>query len=176
MFVHTEEGPCFVVVFQLLSCVWLFVTPRTAALQASLSLTITQGSPKFMSVESMMLSNHRILLPSIFPSIRVFSIESAVCGRWIKHWRRPLSQNKYLFRARQRKMISQRKRGRTAPSVSNLNYSKVVQLSLGSPVCLSAHTLFLLIHTLLVSLLSISLLKFLSPKQMSQGLVSWQRP
>ena len=152
------------------------------ACQASLYITNTQSLLRLMSIETVMPSNHLIhchpllLLPSIFPSIRVFSIESAVCGRWTKHWRRPLSQNKYLFRARQSKMITQRKRGRTAPSVSNLNYSKVVQLSLGSPVCLSAHTLFLLIHTLLVSLLSISLLKFLSPKQMSQGLVSWQWP
>ena len=118
------------------------MTPWTAALQASLSLTIIQGSPKFMSVESVMLSNHHILLPSIFPRIRVFSNESAVCGWWTKHWRRTLRQTKYLFRARQSKMIAQRKRGRTAPNVSDLNYSKGVQRSLGSPVCLSAHTLF----------------------------------
>ena len=64
---------------QLPSCVWLFVTPQTAAHQASLSLTISQSLPKFMSNESVMPSNHLIaccpllLLPSIFPSIRVFS-------------------------------------------------------------------------------------------------------
>ena len=68
-------------VVQSLSCVWLFVTPRTAALQASLSITISQSLFKFMSLESVMLSNHLILchslllLPSIFPSIRVFSSE-----------------------------------------------------------------------------------------------------
>ena len=67
-----------VVVIQLPSLVWLFVTPRTAAHQASLSLIISQSLPKFMSIESMMPSNHLILchplilLPSSFPNIRVF--------------------------------------------------------------------------------------------------------
>ena len=74
------------------SCVQLFETPLTAAHQTSLSLTIFQSLPKFMSIESMMLSNHLILchllllLPSIFPSIRVFSNESAVCIKWTKYW------------------------------------------------------------------------------------------
>ena len=60
--------------------------------QASLSLTISPSLPKFMSIESMTLSNHLILcyplllLPSIFPSIRVFSNESALCIRWPKYW------------------------------------------------------------------------------------------
>ena len=69
---------------QLPSHVWLFVTPWTAACQASLSFTISQGFFKFMSIESMMLSNHLtlwrplLLMPSIFPSIRVFSSESAL--------------------------------------------------------------------------------------------------
>ena len=64
---------------QSLSRVWLFVTPWTAALQASLSITNSQSPPKPMSIESMMPSNHLILccplllLPSIFPSMRVFS-------------------------------------------------------------------------------------------------------
>ena len=64
---------------QLLSCVWLFVTPWTAARQASLSITNTRTLFKFMSIESVMPSSHLILcrplllLPSIFPSIRVFS-------------------------------------------------------------------------------------------------------
>ena len=66
-------------------------TPWTAGCQASLSLTISLSSPKFMSTESMMSSNHLILchplllLPSIFPSIRVFSNESAVYIRWPKY-------------------------------------------------------------------------------------------
>ena len=70
------------VVFQLLSCVWLFVTPWTAARQASLSLTISQSLLRLMSIESMMGANQLILccplllLPSIFPSIRVFFLMS----------------------------------------------------------------------------------------------------
>ena len=77
---------------QLLSRVWLFVTPWTAARQASLSITNSQSPPKPMSIESVMPSNHLILchplllLHSIFPSIRVFSNESALCIRWPKYW------------------------------------------------------------------------------------------
>ena len=77
---------------QLLSHVWLFMTPWTAACQASLSITNSQSSPKPMSIESMMPSNHLtlcyplLLLPSIFPSIRVFSNKSALCIRWSKYW------------------------------------------------------------------------------------------
>ena len=77
---------------QSLSCVRLFVTPWTAARQASLSITNSQSSPKPMSIELVMPSNHLILcyslllLPSIFPSIRVFSNESALCIRWPKYW------------------------------------------------------------------------------------------
>ena len=77
---------------QLLSRVQLFATPWTAAHQASLSITNTQSSPKLMSIESVMPSNHLILcralllLPSIFPSIRVFSNESALRIRWPKYW------------------------------------------------------------------------------------------
>ena len=76
---------------QLLSCVWLFVTPWTAAHQASLPITNSQSLPKPMSIESVMPSNHLILchpllLPSIFPSIRIFSSESALHIRWPKYW------------------------------------------------------------------------------------------
>jgi len=73
-----------VVVVQSFSHVWLFVTPWTAAYQDSLSFTISRNLLKLMSIESMMPSNHLILchhfllLPSIFPSIRVFSSESAL--------------------------------------------------------------------------------------------------
>ena len=79
-------------VVQSLSRVWLFATPWTAALQASLSFTIFQSLFKLMSVESMMPSNHLILccplflLPSIFPSIRVFPNESVLHIRWPKYW------------------------------------------------------------------------------------------
>ena len=78
--------------FQSLSYVRLFVTPWAEAFQASLSLTNSQNLLKLMSFESVMPSNHLILcsplllLPSIFPSIRVFSNESVLHIRWPKHW------------------------------------------------------------------------------------------
>ena len=71
---------------------WLFATPWTAAHQASLSITNSQSLPKLMSIELVMPSNHLILYsplllpPSIFPSIRVFSNESALRIRWPKYW------------------------------------------------------------------------------------------
>ena len=77
---------------QLLSCVWLFATPLTTARKASLSITNSGSILKLMSIESVMPSNHPILcrplllLPSIFPSIRVFSSESAPHIRWPKYW------------------------------------------------------------------------------------------
>ena len=77
---------------QLLRRVWLFATPWTAACQASLSITNYWSLPKTMSIELVMPSNHLILccplllLPSIFPSIRVFSNESALRVRWPKYW------------------------------------------------------------------------------------------
>ena len=73
-----------VAIVRSLRCVWLFMTPWTAACQASLSLTTSQSLPRFISIESVMPSYYMILwcpvllLPSIFPSIRVFSSESAV--------------------------------------------------------------------------------------------------
>ena len=77
--------------FQSLSRVWLFVTPWTAAHQASLSITNSWSLFKLMSIESVMPSNHLILCrpllpPSILPSIRVFSNESALHIRWPKYW------------------------------------------------------------------------------------------
>ena len=77
---------------QLLSCVRLFATPWTAACQASLSITNSWSLLKLTSVKSVMPSNHLILchplllLPSIFPSIRVFSNESVLRIRWPKYW------------------------------------------------------------------------------------------
>ena len=77
---------------QSLSSVQLFVTPRTTANQASLSIMKTWSSPKSMSIESVMPSNHLIpchpllLLPSIFPSIRDFSNKSVLHIRWPKYW------------------------------------------------------------------------------------------
>ena len=75
-----------------LSCVQLFATAWTAQHQASLSITNSQSLPRPMSIESVMPSNYLIvchpllLLPSIFPSIRVFSKESALRIRWPKYW------------------------------------------------------------------------------------------
>ena len=89
-------GTGIVAVVQLLSCVLLFVTPWTAALPcpspSSLSFTISRNLLKLVFIELVMPSNHLILccplllLPSIFPSIRVFSNESALYIRWPKYW------------------------------------------------------------------------------------------
>ena len=73
------------------SRVWLFAAPWTAAHQASVSITNSRSLPEFMSIESVMPSNHLTLchplfVPSIFPSIRVFSNESALRIRWLKDW------------------------------------------------------------------------------------------
>ena len=80
------------IVVQPLSHVWLFVSPWAAAHQAFLFFTISQNLLKLMFIELVMLSNHLILclplllLPSIFPSVTVFSNESALCIRWPKCW------------------------------------------------------------------------------------------
>ena len=81
-----------VIVIQSLSRIQLFATPWTAALQASLSFTISWSLLKLMTIESVVPSNHLVLryplfiLSSIFPSIRVFSGESVLHIRWPKHW------------------------------------------------------------------------------------------
>ena len=89
----------------LFSCVHLFVTPWTAACQASLSINNSQGLLKLMSIESVMPSNHLILchplllLALILPSIRVFSSASILLIRWPKHWSFSFSispSNEYL--------------------------------------------------------------------------------
>ena len=88
--------------FSSVSQSWLFVTPWTAALQASLSITNSRSLPKLMSIESVMPSNHLILChplllpPSIFPSIRVFSDETVLHIRWPKYW--SFSFNNQSFR------------------------------------------------------------------------------
>ena len=87
-----RDGSPYVCVVQSLSCVQLFVTAWTETLQASLSFTIFLSFLKLMSIESVMPSNHLILchllllLPSIFPSIRVFSNEPVLHIRWPKYW------------------------------------------------------------------------------------------
>ena len=87
-----------VVVIVVLSLIpnLLFATPWIVACQASLSFTISWSLLKFMSIVSMIPSNC-LILPSIFPSIRVFSNESALCISWPKHWSFSIcSFNEYL--------------------------------------------------------------------------------
>ena len=106
------------VIVQFLSHVWLFLTPWTAASQASLSFTTSCSLLKLTSIESVILSNHLILccplllLPSIFPSIRVFSNESARRIRWPKYWN-------FSFSIR--------------PSNESVQFSSVIQLCLHIP-------------------------------------------
>ena len=82
----------FKCLIQSLSCVWLFATPWTSVCQDSLSITDSQSLLKFMSIESVMPSNHLflccplLLLPSVFPSISIFSNESVLSIRWWKYW------------------------------------------------------------------------------------------
>ena len=89
----TLRSMSFVVVVQTLSHDRLFATPWTAAHQASLSFTVSQGLLKLMPIESVLLSSHvtlclpLLLLPSIFPNKRVFSSKLALCIRWPKYWR-----------------------------------------------------------------------------------------
>ena len=100
------QRPCsFMVVFQSLSHVQVFETPWTASCQTSLSFTISQSVLKLMCIMSVMASNHLVLchplllLSSIFPSIRVFFNESALCIRWPKYWSLSFSislSNEYL--------------------------------------------------------------------------------
>ena len=86
------RGVIYRFIVQSLGCVQLFVIPWIAVLQASLSFTISRSLLKLMSIESVMPSNHLVLchplllLPSIFPSFRVFSNESIVCIKWPKYW------------------------------------------------------------------------------------------
>ena len=89
--------------FSLLSHIWLFATPWTAACLASLSFTISQSLLKLMFIELVMPSTHLILcfplllLPSVFSSIRVFSSESALPFRWPKCWSFSISQSVSQF-------------------------------------------------------------------------------
>ena len=98
-------SPCLLVklVVQLLCHVRLS-SPWIAACKASLSFTVSQSLLTFMSIESVMLSNHLILccfllLPSVFPSIRVFSNESPFCIGWPKYWSFSISPSNSMFRA-----------------------------------------------------------------------------
>ena len=90
MILEEKSDKCVVV--QLLSHVRIFATPYTAANQASLSITNSHGLLKLISIKSVMPFNHLILchplllLPSVFPSIKIFSNESVLLIRWPKYW------------------------------------------------------------------------------------------
>ena len=90
-----------VAVAQVLSCVWLFATPRTAARQASLSFTNSWSLLRLVSIESVMPSHHLILCrplllpPSFFPSVRAFSSESALCISYFTVFKRFTQVNSY---------------------------------------------------------------------------------
>ena len=92
MFIHALSMSVQYSSVQSLSRVRLFATPRTSVCQTSLKITNSRSLPKVMSIESVMPFNHLIICnplllpPSIFPSIRVFSNESALRIRWTKHW------------------------------------------------------------------------------------------
>ena len=152
----------FIVVVQSLSHIQLFVTPWTTICQAPLSFTISQSLLKLTSIESVMPFNHLILchllllLPSISPSIRVFSNESALHIRWPKDWSfniSPSNENSGLisFRIDWFDLLSVQ--GRQAPQHHNLKPSVlsssaffIVQLShtymtTGKTVALSIRTL-----------------------------------
>ena len=138
---------------QSLSQVWLFVNPWTAACQASLSITNSQSLPKLMSIESVMLSNHFILyrplllLPSIFPSLRVFSDESALHIRWPKYWSfsfsiSPSNEHPGLLSFRMRLVgspCSPRDSQESSPTQWNILKSTIATLFHGlSPGCLKS--------------------------------------
>ena len=98
---HRSKGfECRHLSVQLLSCVWLFVISWTIACQAPLFITNSWSLLRFMSIESVMPSNHLtlchplLLLPLVFPSIRVFPNESVLHNRWPKYWSFSISPSK----------------------------------------------------------------------------------
>ena len=136
---------------QLLSRVRLFATPWIAAHQASLSISNSQSLLKLISVDSVMPSNHFILcrpllLPSIFPSIRVFSNESALCIRWPKYWSFSLSispSNDYSelvsFRMDWLDLLAVQGTQESSPSSQFKSISSLVLSLLYSPTLTSIH-------------------------------------
>ena len=141
------------VVAPSLSRVQLFAAPWTAAHQASLSFTVSWSFLKFMSIELVMLSNHLILccplllLPSIFPNIRVFSKESTLHIRWPKYWSSsfsisPSNEHSWLISFRMTDLISLQSKGLSRDSsptwqFKNINFS-VLSLLYG-PTLTSTH-------------------------------------
>ena len=138
---------------QLLSPVQLFVTPWTATLQAPLSIGNSQSLLKLMSIELMMSSNHLILchplllLPSIFPHIRVFSTESAVCIRWPKYWNFSISPpNEYSglisFRIDWLDLLAVQGNSQESSPAPQLESIHSLALSLLEGLCVSHSVLF----------------------------------
>ena len=162
---------------QSLSHVQLFVTPWTVARQASLSITNSWSLLKLMFIESVMSSNHLIcchpllLLPSIIPSIRVFSNESGLCIRWPKYWRfsfsiSPSNEYSVLVSFRLTGLISLQSKG-LSRVFSNSSKALVVQCSAfftvqlshpymttGKTIALTRQTLVRKVMSLLFNMLS----------------------
>ena len=151
---NVKQKSLFVTQFssvQSLSHVWLFAIPWTAAHQASLSITNSRNPPKPISMESVMPSNHVIichpllLLPSIFPSIRVFSNESGLRIRWPKYWSFSFSispSNEYSG------LISSRMEWLDLPAVQGTLKSLLQHHS--SKASILWHSAFLMVHTWLL--------------------------
>ena len=179
---------------QLLSRVQLFVTPWTAARQAFLTITNSQSLLKLKSIESVMPSNHFILchslLPSIFPSIRIFSNESLVHIKWPKYWSFSVSiipSNEYsgliCFRmdwlallAVQGTLKSLLQHHSSKASILRHSAFFIVQLShpymtTGKAIALTRHTFVGKIMSLLFNMLSVLVITFLP--RTKHLLISW---
>ena len=161
------------VVIQLLSHVWLFVTSWTASRQAPLTFAIYWSLLKFMSIKLMMPSNHLILchllllLPSIFPSIRVFSNESVLCIRWPKYWSfsfsiSPSNDNQDWFPLRLTGLIALLSKGlsrvfssRQFKSISSLVLSIPFGPTLSSPYMTTGKTIDLTVWTFVGKVMSL---------------------
>ena len=179
-----------------LSHVWLFITPWTAAHQASLSITKSWSLLKVVSIESVMPSNHLILcrplllLPSIFPSIRVFSNQSVLHIRWPKYWSFSFSispSNEYSglvsFRmdwfdllAVQETLKSLLQHHSSKASILQLSAFFIVQLShpymtTGKTIALTKWTFVDKVMSLLFNMLSRLVIAFLPRSE--QLLISW---
>ena len=181
---------------QSLSHVWLFATSRTAACQASLSITNSRSLLKLMSIELVMPSNHLILcgplllLPSIFPRIKVFSSESVLCIRWPKYWSFSFSispSNDYSglisfrmdwldFPAVQGTLKSLLQHHSSKASILRCSAFFMVQLShpymtTGKTITLTRRTFVGKVMSLLFNLLSRLIITFLSKSK--RHLISW---
>ena len=170
-----------VVIFQLLSHVWLFVTSWTAACQTSLSFTVSQSLLMLMSIESVMPSNHLILclplfhLPSVFPNMRVFFNESALHISWPKYWSfsfiSPSNEYSRLISFRRfDHLVVQKTLSFPAPQIENLNSLALsllmVQLShlnitTGKTMSLTRWIFFGKVMSLILNMLSKFVMAFL---------------